>query len=335
MAKKLVLVTGSSGFIGTNLVGRLLKEGDAVLGMDNFCTSERWKADLYSAKQNYEFLEQDIVEDVKPALKTSKLLKKYKKIDEIYNFACPASPPRYMKLRIETLRACTEGLRQMLDLAQKYKAKILQASTSEIYGEPLEHPQKESYWGNVNPIGNRSSYDESKRLGETLCYEYRSLHGVDTKIVRIFNAYGPYMEKDDGRVISNFVMQALEDKDLTINGDGQQTRSFQYIDDLVEGLLKLMATEKGFMGPVNIGNPEEFTILELAKLVRKIMKSKSKLTYLPLDAGDPTRRKPDISLAKKKLHWQPQVKLEEGLEKTVEYFEKILENKQVKINRRR
>jgi UDP-glucuronate decarboxylase len=232
-----------------------------------------------------------------------------------------------MKLRLETVRTGTVGLMNALDLAKVQRAKLLQASTSEVYGEPLEHPQKETYWGNVNPVGNRSSYDETKRLGETICYEYRSLHGVDTKIVRIFNTYGPYMDISDGRVISNLVTQAIRGEDLTIYGDGMQTRSFQYIDDLVEGMIKLMATEKGFMGPVNIGNPGEFTILELAALIREKVTGVKKvkgIRFLPLGAGDPSRRKPDVALAQSKLNWSPKVKLSEGLDMTIDYFRHLL-----------
>jgi UDP-glucuronate decarboxylase len=327
MVKKFVLVTGSAGFIGTNLVGRLLADGQAVIGLDNFCTSNLQKARVHEGNDNYEFFKHDIVNNWEPVLKKSKLLKMFGKIDEIYNLACPASPPRYMKLRLETVRTGTVGLMNALDLAKVQRAKLLQASTSEVYGEPLEHPQKETYWGNVNPVGNRSSYDETKRLGETICYEYRSLHGVDTKIVRIFNTYGPYMDISDGRVISNLVTQAIRGEDLTIYGDGMQTRSFQYIDDLVEGMIKLMATEKGFMGPVNIGNPGEFTILELAALIREKVTGVKKvkgIRFLPLGAGDPSRRKPDVALAQSKLNWSPKVKLSEGLDMTIDYFRHLL-----------
>jgi UDP-glucuronate decarboxylase len=322
----LILVTGSAGFIGTNLVKTLLDQGHSVLGLDSFISSDPWKAELYKSNPNYEFIRHDITKQFHPVLIQSRLVKKHQKISQIYNLACCASPPRVQTHPLETIHVNTIGLENVLKLTQKHSATLLHTSTSEIYGEPLEHPQKESYHGNVNPLDPRAAYNEGKRLSETLCYVYRQLHGLDIKIVRIFNTYGPYMDISDGRVVSNFITQALLDQDITIYGDGSQTRSFQHIDDLASGLTKTMAIESNFMGPVNLGNPEEFTILELAKLIMEKVPTKSKLTYHPIGEGDISRRKPDISLAKEKLYWQPQIPLSQGLDQTITYFREQLNN---------
>ncbi len=321
------LITGSTGFIGTNLTKYLLEQGEVVIGLDNFSSSEKWKADLFKENSNYEFIEHDIVKDLHPALQTSKLLKVHGKIDRIFNLACPASPPRYISIAIETIDVCTRGVKNVLELAKEYNSTILQASTSEVYGDPLVHPQVETYRGNVNTVGPRSCYDEGKRMGETYCYEFHRLYGVKVKIVRIFNTYGPYMDPEDGRVVTNFILQAQAGKDLTIYGDGKQTRSFQYIDDLIQGFIKFMETEDDFIGPVNLGNPGEFTILELGELILKKIESSSKLEIVKLDPNDPynkkndpQQRKPDISLAQEKLGWSPIIKLEDGLDKTINYY---------------
>lgn len=307
---KTILITGCAGFIGANLALKLLKGKNKIVGVDNFFSSDEKRLEVFKGEKNFVFFKHDI----------RKPLKINFKIDEIYNLACPASPPIYQKDPIFTLETSVLGIRNILNLAQKHKAKILQASTSEVYGNPLEHPQKESYWGNVNPIGLRSCYDEGKRTAETFCYEYFQ-KGVDVRVIRIFNTYGPYMNPADGRVVVNFILEALENRDLTIYGDGKQTRSFCYIDDLIEGMVKYMNLKKRFLGPINLGNPEEFTINQLAKLVLKLIpESKSKIVYKPLPKDDPERRRPDISLAKKILNWEPKVGLEEGLVKTIEYF---------------
>lgn len=307
---KTILITGCTGFIGTNLALKILNLGDRVIGIDNFYSSSPERLKIFADKKNFSFIEHDI----------RKPLKINQKIDEIYNLACPASPPIYQKDPIFTLETSVLGIRNMLELAQKHKAKILQASTSEVYGNPLEHPQKESYWGNVNPVGPRSCYDEGKRVAETFCYEYFN-KGVDMRVVRILNTYGPFMNPADGRVVVNFIIQALRNEDLTIYGDGSQTRSFCYIDDLIEGMIKYMALKKRFFGPINLGNPQEFTIKQLAEMVLKLIpQSKSKIVYKPLRKDDPERRRPDITLAKKILNWGPKVKLEKGLERTIKYF---------------
>lgn len=308
---KTILVTGSAGFIGSNLCLRLLKT-NKVIGVDNFITGQKKNIEELKKYKNFDFIYHDII----------KPLKIKEKIDEIWNLACPASPPDYSLFPIETLLVNSYGVKNMLDLALEKKAKFLHTSTSEVYGDPLIHPQKESYWGNVNPVGPRSCYDEGKRFAESLIENYRKKFNLQTKIVRIFNTYGPRMRHNDGRVVSNFIVQALKGESLTVYGDGQQTRSFCYIDDLVEGLIKMMASNEH--GPINLGNPKEFTVLKLAKLVLKITKSKSKIVFLPLPKDDPKQRKPDISLAKEKLKWKPKVKLEEGLRKTIRYFAQIL-----------
>lgn len=303
---KRILITGGAGFIGSHLCKRLLAENNHVICIDNFFTGRRQNVNEFVANPHFELIEHDITEPIDI------------EVNEIYNLACPASPPHYQYDPIKTMKTSILGMINMLNLAKKYHAKILQASTSEVYGDPKIHPQTENYWGNVNPIGIRSCYDEGKRCAETLMMDYKRRENVDTKIVRIFNTYGPNMAPDDGRVVSNFILQALQEKDITIYGDGKQTRSFCYVDDLVEGIIRMMNSD--FTGPVNLGNPSERSILEFAKLILEFTQSKSKIIYKPLPSDDPTRRQPDITLAKQKLDWQPQVDIYEGLQKTVEYF---------------
>jgi len=310
---KTVLITGAAGFIGTNLTKKLLDLNCRVLAVDNFYSGSSENIALFRNNPKFKFVKHDIREPIKTE----------KKIDEIYNLACPASPRVYQKDSIFTLETSILGIKNILELARKYKAKVLQASTSEVYGNPLEHPQKESYWGNVNPIGPRSCYDEGKRVAETFCFEYFN-RGIDVKIIRIFNTYGPYMNPKDGRVVVNFITQALNNQDLTVYGNGRQTRSFCFVDDLVEGMIKYMDLKKRFLGPINLGNPQEKTILELAKIVLKLIpESKSKIVHKPLPKDDPVKRRPDISRAKEVLSWQPKVDLEEGLRKTIKYFRGI------------
>jgi len=314
--RKNILITGCTGFIGTNLTQKLLHLKNKVVGVDNFYSSQRERIKIFARKKNFYFIEHDI----------RKPLKIRGKIDEIYNLACPASPPIYQKDPLFTLETSVLGIRNMLELAQEHDAKILQASTSEVYGNPLEHPQKESYWGNVNSIGPRSCYDEGKRVAETFCYEYFR-KGIDVRVVRIFNTFGPYMNPEDGRVVVNFIIQALRNENLTVYGNGAQTRSFCFVDDLVEGMIKYMSLKEKFFGPINLGNPEEFTILELAEEVLKLInKSNSKTVYACLPVDDPVKRKPDVSLAWQILHWQPKVGLEEGLVKTIKYFRNLGKN---------
>ncbi|WP_333575751.1 UDP-glucuronic acid decarboxylase family protein [Sphingobacterium sp.] len=310
--KKRILVSGGAGFIGSHLCERLLKDGNEVVCMDNFFTGD--KSNIVHLLQNpyFELVRHDVTE---PFLA---------EVDEIYNLACPASPVHYQYNPIKTIKTSVMGAINMLGLAKRVNARVLQASTSEVYGDPKVHPQQESYWGNVNPVGIRSCYDEGKRCAETLFMDYHRQHHIAIKIVRIFNTYGPRMHPQDGRVVSNFIMQALQHKDITIYGEGNQTRSFQYVDDLVEGMIRMMATEKSFIGPVNIGNPIEFTILQLAEQVILQTGSKSKIKFLPLPQDDPQQRKPDIELAKKSLSWNPTVQLEEGLSKTIAYFKTCL-----------
>ena len=305
---KRVLVTGGAGFIGSHLCRRLLEENHDVVCLDNFFTGTKENVQEHKDNINFEILRHDI---------TDKLLIE---VDWIFNFACPASPIHYQFNPIKTLKTNILGTLNMLGLAKRVKARILHASTSEVYGDPQMHPQKEEYWGNVNPIGIRSCYDEGKRAAETLMMDYKRELNVDSKIIRIFNTYGPNMRADDGRVVSNFIVQALQGHDITIYGDGKQTRSFCYIDDLVEVIMRMMQKDD-FSGPVNTGNPVEFTILELAQKVIKITGSSSKIVYKALPSDDPTQRKPDISLAKEKLGWDPKINLEEGLKKTIPYFE--------------
>lgn len=306
---KRILVTGGAGFIGSHLCERLLKDGHEVLCLDNYFTGSKKNIVHLLDHPYFELVRHDVTQTF------------YAEVDEIYNLACPASPIHYQFNPIKTVKTSVMGAINMLGLAKRIKAKVLQASTSEVYGDPDIHPQPESYWGNVNPIGLRSCYDEGKRCAETLFMDYHIQNRVRIKIVRIFNTYGPNMHPNDGRVVSNFIVQALQDKDITIYGDGSQTRSFQYIDDLLEGLLRMMETGDEITGPVNIGNPNEFTILELAEKIIELTASKSKIIYKELPQDDPVQRKPDISLAKKVLDgWSPQIELEEGLIRTIEYF---------------
>lgn len=305
-------MTGGSGFIGSHLCERLLKEGNDVICLDNFFTGQKKNVAHLIGSPYFELVRHDVIQPY------------YAEVDEIYNLACPASPVHYQYNPIKTVKTSVMGAINMLGLAKRIKAKILQASTSEVYGDPKVHPQQEAYWGNVNPIGLRSCYDEGKRCAETLFMDYHRQNGVKIKIVRIFNTYGPRMFMNDGRVVSNFVVQALKNEDITIYGDGSQTRSFQYVDDLVEGMMRLMDTPDDFTGPVNIGNPGEFTIKELAEKVIALTGSRSKLVYRPLPSDDPTQRKPDITLACERLQWKPVVQLEEGLKKTIAYFEEEL-----------
>lgn len=311
---KKILITGGAGFIGSHLCERLLKEGNEVICLDNYFTGN--KSNIIHLLNNhfFEIVRHDIITPY------------FIEVDEIYNLACPASPVHYQYNPIKTIKTSIMGSINVLGLAKRIKAKVLQASTSEVYGDPKIHPQKESYWGNVNPIGRRSCYDEGKRCAETLFIDYKLQNNVKIKIARIFNTYGPHMHPRDGRVVSNFIVQALQNKDITIFGDGSQTRSFQYIEDLIEGLTRFMNTSDDVTGPMNIGNPIEFRILELAEMVIKLTKSKSKITFNPLPEDDPVRRLPDISMAKKLLNkWEPKVQLEEGIIRTIEYFKKILE----------
>lgn len=306
---KRILVTGGAGFIGSHVCARLVNEGHHVICLDNFLTGCKGNIAHLMDGPRFELVEHDIVHPypIGP-------------VDEIYHLACPASPVHYQRDPIKTMKISVLGTLNVLGMAKKRDAKILLASTSEIYGDPLVHPQPESYWGNVNPIGIRSCYDEGKRCAETLFMDYHRQEKVRVKIVRIFNTYGPGMLSHDGRVISNFILQALEDKDITIHGDGSQTRSFQYIDDLVEALVKTMNTGDDFLGPVNIGNPTEFTIKELAELVVEYTGSRSKLIYLPLPEDDPKQRRPDISLAREKLNWEPTINLKKGLSRMIAHF---------------
>lgn len=311
MIKKKILVTGGSGFIGAHLCERLLNEGNEVICIDNYFTG---------AKQNIAHL---LNNPYFEAVRHDVCFPYHAEIDEIYNLACPASPIHYQFDAIQTVKTSVMGAINMLGLAKRVKAKILQASTSEVYGDPMVYPQSETYWGNVNPIGIRSCYDEGKRCAETLFMDYHRMNNINIKIVRIFNTYGPKMHPNDGRVVSNFITQALKNQDITIFGDGTQTRSFQYVDDLIEGMIRMMNTDDSFIGPVNIGNPNEFTMLELAQKVIELTGSKSKMVFCPLPSDDPKQRKPDIQLAKSKLNWEPKVQLQEGLLKTIDYFKQI------------
>ncbi|RKE02523.1 UDP-glucuronic acid decarboxylase family protein [Marinifilum flexuosum] len=312
---KRVLVTGGAGFIGSHLCERLLKEGNDVICLDNYFTGSKKNIAHLLDNPYFELVRHDVTAPY------------FAEVDEIYNLACPASPVHYQYNPIKTIKTSVMGAINMLGLAKRVKARILQASTSEVYGDPEIHPQTEDYWGNVNPIGIRSCYDEGKRCAETLFMDYHNQNNVDIKIIRIFNTYGPNMNPDDGRVVSNFIVQALQNEDITIFGDGSQTRSFQYVDDLVEGMSRMMQTRHNFTGPVNIGNPNEFTILELAQNVIELTNSKSKIINLPLPQDDPTQRQPDISLAKKELdNWEPKIQLREGLQKTITYFDTLLKD---------
>lgn len=310
--RKRCAVTGGAGFLGSHLCERLLKEGYDVLCIDNFYTGSKRNIVHLLDNPYFELHRHDITYPL------------YVEVEEVFNLACPASPVHYQNDPVQTTKVNVHGSINVLGLAKRLKAKIMQASTSEVYGDPKIHPQKESYWGHVNPIGRRSCYDEGKRCAETLFFDYHRQHALKIKVARIFNTYGPRMHPNDGRVVSNFIVQALTGKPITIYGDGSQTRSFCYVDDLVEGFLRLMATDDGFTGPVNLGNPGEFTILELAEKVLSMTGSASEIIHMPLPADDPIMRRPDITLAKEALQWEPRVPLDEGLRKTVDYFDDLL-----------
>lgn len=307
MLMERILVTGGAGFIGSHLCKRLLSEGKKVYCLDNFFTGSKKNISEFMNCSNFMLIEQEVEQELDID------------VDKIYNLACPASPPYYQYDPVKTVKTSVLGIINMLELARKNNARILQASTSEVYGDPTQHPQRETYWGNVNPIGIRSCYDEGKRCAETIMMDYHRRYGVDVKIVRIFNTYGPNMDPRDGRVVSNFIVQALLGKNITVYGEGAQTRSFCYIDDLVEGIVRMMELDN-FTGPVNLGNPSERMILDLADLVIKMTNSKSKIIFKSLPSDDPVKRRPDISLAKQNLGWEPKISIEEGLEKTIEYF---------------
>ncbi len=312
MIKKKVLVTGGAGFLGSHLCERLLQEGNEVVCLDNYFTGQKQNVVHLLKNPYFELIRHDVT------------MPFFIEVDEIYNLACPASPIHYQYNAIKTIKTSVLGAINMLGLAKRIKARILQSSTSEVYGDPDIHPQTESYWGHVNPIGPRACYDEGKRAAETLFVNYNKQNNVSIKIIRIFNTYGPRMHPNDGRVVSNFIVQALKGEDITIYGDGQQTRSFQYVDDLIEGMLRMMASREEFTGPVNLGNPVEFTIAQLADQVIRLTNSKSKIIRMPLPPDDPTQRQPDISLAKKELNWEPHIPLEDGLKKTISFFESII-----------
>ena len=312
--KNRTLITGGAGFIGSHLCDRLLSEGHGVLCVDNYFTGTKSNIAHLLDNHQFELMRHDVTFPL------------YVEMDQIYNMACPASPIHYQYDPVQTTKTSVHGAINMLGLAKRTKARIFQASTSEVYGDPTQHPQQESYWGNVNPIGPRSCYDEGKRCAETLFFDYFRQHNLDIKVGRIFNTYGPRMRPDDGRVVSNFIVQALTGKDITVYGKGDQTRSFCYVDDLVEGILRLMTTEKGVTGPMNLGNPIEYTILEIAEIVIDQIGSKSKIIFEPLPEDDPKQRQPDISFAKSELNWEPKTQLKEGLDKTIQYFEQTLSN---------
>jgi UDP-glucuronate decarboxylase len=312
LSKKRVLVTGGAGFLGSHLCDRLVQAGHDVICVDNFFTGSKKNVAHLLDKPNFELMRHDVTFPL------------YVEVDEIFNLACPASPVHYQHDPVQTTKTSVHGAINMLGLAKRLRARILQASTSEVYGDPEVHPQPEDYWGKVNPIGIRSCYDEGKRCAETLFFDYHRQHKLEIKVIRIFNTYGPRMHPNDGRVVSNFIVQALRGEDITIYGDGSQTRSFCYVDDLIEGMLRLMASDADFTGPVNIGNPGEFSMLELAELVLKLTNSRSKLKHLPLPQDDPKQRRPDITLAKHKLDWTPHIPLEEGLKQTIQYFQTVV-----------
>jgi len=309
-----ILITGGAGFIGSHLCERLINDGNDVLCVDNYFTGTKSNIVHLLDNHQFELMRHDVTFPL------------YVEVDQIYNMACPASPIHYQYDPVQTTKTSVHGAINMLGLAKRINARIFQASTSEVYGDPTQHPQQESYWGNVNPIGPRSCYDEGKRCAETLFFDYFRQHNLDIKVGRIFNTYGPRMRPDDGRVISNFIVQALTGKDITVYGKGDQTRSFCYVDDLVEGILRLMTTEKGVTGPMNLGNPTEYTILEIAEVVIDQIGSKSKIIFEPLPEDDPKQRQPDISFAKSELNWEPKTQLKEGLDKTIKYFDQILSN---------
>jgi len=310
--QKRILVTGGAGFLGSHLCDRLVEAGYDVLCLDNFFTGTKRNIEHLFGESNFELIRHDLAQSI------------FLEVDEIYNLACPASPIHYQYNPVKTVKTSVLGAIHMLGLAKRVKAKILQASTSEVYGDPVIHPQKEDYWGNVNTIGLRSCYDEGKRCAETLFFDYHRQNRVNIRVVRIFNTYGPRMHPNDGRVVSNFIVQALANRDITVYGDGTQTRSFCYVDDLVEGLIRMMNGPDDFTGPVNMGNPGEFSMLELAEMVIRLAASKSKIIFEPLPQDDPMQRQPDISLAKKRLDWEPILNLEEGLKRTIEYFREVL-----------
>jgi len=312
LTKKRILITGGAGFLGSHLCERLINEGNEVLCVDNFFTGSRHNISHLMDNKNFELLRHDVTFPL------------YVEVDEIYNLACPASPVHYQFDPVQTTKTSVMGAINMLGLAKRLKIKVLQASTSEVYGDPEIHPQPETYKGSVNPIGIRACYDEGKRCAETLFFDYHRQHNVQIKVMRIFNTYGPRMHPNDGRVVSNFIVQALKNEDITVYGEGNQTRSFCYCDDLIDGMIRLMNTDKSITGPINIGNPAEFTILELAQKVIKLTNSKSKIIYMPLPQDDPMQRKPVIDLAKEKLGWEPNIQLDEGLVKTIGYFDQLL-----------
>ncbi len=309
---KKILITGGSGFLGSHLCEKLLNDGAEVLCLDNFYTGSKKNISHLLDNKNFELIRHDVCLPI------------YLEVDEIYNLACPASPIHYQFDPVQTTKTSVHGAINILGLAKRLNAKVFQASTSEVYGDPNIHPQTENYWGNVNPIGLRSCYDEGKRCAETLFFDYHRQHKLNIKVARIFNTYGPRMHPDDGRVVSNFIVQALTSEDITIYGDGSQTRSFCYVDDLIDAFIMLMSTEKEFTGPINLGNPNEFTMIELADLVIELTKSKSKIVFKKLPDDDPKQRKPDISFAKEKLNWEPKIELREGLKKTILYFDNLL-----------
>ena len=310
---KRILVTGGAGFLGSHLCDRLLRDGHDLLCVDNFFTGSKTNIAHLIGHPYFELMRHDVTFPL------------YVEVDRIFNLACPASPIHYQHDPVQTTKTSVHGAINMLGLAKRVKARIFQASTSEVYGDPEMHPQQESYWGRVNPIGPRSCYDEGKRCAETLFFDYQRQHDLDIKVVRIFNTYGPRMHPNDGRVVSNFIVQALRGEDITIYGDGSQSRSFCYVDDMIEGFVRMMDSERGFSGPVNMGNPDEFTMLELAENVLRLTGSHSKLTFKPLPTDDPRQRQPDIALAREKLGWEPKVRLEDGLKQTIAYFRKLLD----------
>lgn len=310
-SRKRILVTGGAGFLGSHLIDRLIAQGHEIVCADNLFTGTKRNIDHLHGHPRFEFLRHDVCNPLKV------------EVDEIYNLACPASPVHYQHNPVQTTKTSVLGALNMLGLAKRLKCRIFQASTSEVYGDPAVHPQTEDYWGNVNPIGTRSCYDEGKRCAETLFFDYHRQHGIEIKVARIFNTYGPRMHPRDGRVVSNFITQALNGEDITIYGDGSQTRSFCFMDDLIEGFLRLMESEASLTGPVNLGNPGEFTMLELAEKVLAITGSKSKIVHMPLPADDPKQRRPDITIARTKLGWEPKIALTEGLTRTIAYFSKL------------
>ena len=312
---KKILVTGGAGFLGSHLCTKLINEGHEIIAVDNFYTGNKTNITHLLKNPRFELIRHDVTFPL------------YLEVDEIYNLACPASPIHYQHDPVQTTKTSVHGAINMLGLAKRLKAKILQASTSEVYGDPTVHPQKEDYWGNVNPIGIRSCYDEGKRCAETLFFDYWRQHQLRIKVARIFNTYGPNMHPNDGRVVSNFIMQALRDESITIYGDGNQTRSFCYVDDLIEGIIKLMATSESVTGPINLGNPNEFSMLELANLVIELTHSNSDIIFQQLPEDDPKQRQPSITLAKAELKWEPKIDLKDGLKKTIEYFKKIVNKK--------